>query len=326
MLAWAIVLWQRGQASAGDVVLVCTLGFTVLHATRDLAVALVDVTQHMARLAEAIATLLQPHELRDHPEAAPLAAAGRVTTSLREGRRSPIPAAAGCSRTSACDIEAGQRTGLVGPSGGGKSTVLALLQRFHDVDARPHPDRRPGHRAHHPGEPAPRHRLRAAGHLAAAPLDPGEHPLRPARGVATPRSRRRPKRRAAAISSRRCPSGFDTIVGDRGARLSGGQRQRIAIARALLKDSPILLLDEATSSLDSESEEAIRQALDRLMQGRTVIAIAHRLSTLRSFDRIVRPRATGASLQDGPPDELMRRRGPYRALVESEVARLRQAA
>ena len=83
------------------------------------------------------------------------------------------------------------------------------------------------------------------------------------------------------------PDGFSTIVGDRGTRLSGGQRQRIAIARALLKDSPIVLLDEATSSLDSESEEMIRQALDRLMQGRTVIAIAHRLSTLRGFDRIV---------------------------------------
>src|SRR6185295_19818075 len=76
VLAWAIVLWQRGQASAGDVVLVCTLGFTILHATRDLAVALVDVTQHMARLSEAIATLLQPHQLRDHPEATPLIKSG----------------------------------------------------------------------------------------------------------------------------------------------------------------------------------------------------------------------------------------------------------
>ena len=95
------------------------------------------------------------------------------------------------------------------------------------------------------------------------------------------------RRRAAAISSRPCREGFDTIVGDRGVKLSGGQRQRIAIARAFLKDAPLLLLDEATSALDSESEEAIREALDRLMRGRTVIAIAHRLSTVRSFDRIV---------------------------------------
>ena len=92
-----------------------------------------------------------------------------------------------------------------------------------------------------------------------------------------------------------------------------------------LFDSPIVLLDEATSSLDTEAEEMIRQALDRLMQGRTVIAIAHRLSTLRGFDRIVFLEH-GRVLQDGPPDDLMRRRGPYRAMVESEVARLRQAA
>ena len=118
---------------------------------------------------------------------------------------------------------------------------------------------------------------------------------------------------------------FDTLVGDRGAKLSGGQRQRIAIARAFLKDAPLLLLDEATSSLDSESEEAIREALDRLMQGRTVIAIAHRLSTVRSFDRIVVLQGGGV-VQDGTPGELARQGGPYRVLVDGELSRLRRAA
>ena len=97
------------------------------------------------------------------------------------------------------------------------------------------------------------------------------------------------------------PDGFDTMVGDRGVKLSGGQRQRLAIARALLKDAPILLLDEATSALDSESEQAIQDALDRLMQGRTVIAIAHRLSTLKSFDRII-VMDRGRIVDDGPPE------------------------
>ena len=111
------------------------------------------------------------------------------------------------------------------------------------------------------------------------------------------------------------------IVGDRGVKLSGGQRQRIAIARAFLKDAPILLLDEATSALDAESEEAIREALDRLMRGRTVIAIAHRLSTLSSFDRIIVLQA-GEIVQDGSPDKLMVHPGLYRELIEGELSRL----
>ena len=111
------------------------------------------------------------------------------------------------------------------------------------------------------------------------------------------------------------------MVGDRGVKLSGGQRQRIAIARAFLKDAPILLLDEATAALDSESEEAIREALGRLMRGRTVIAIAHRLATLRNFDRVVMLQG-GRIIEDGPPDRLMQGQGPYRELVTQEMSRL----
>jgi ATP-binding cassette subfamily B protein len=121
------------------------------------------------------------------------------------------------------------------------------------------------------------------------------------------------------------PDGMRTIVGDRGVKLSGGQRQRIAIARALLKDAPLLLLDEATSALDSESEEMIRAALGELMRGRTVVAIAHRLSTVRSFDRIV-VLQTGKVIEDGPPDLLLRRDGLYRRLVQREMDRLSQQA
>jgi ATP-binding cassette subfamily B protein len=130
----------------------------------------------------------------------------------------------------------------------------------------------------------------------------------------------------AAIAARcdfvdNLPDGLATMVGDRGVKLSGGQRQRIAIARAFLKDAPILLLDEATAALDGESEEAIREALGRLMRGRTVIAIAHRLATLRNFDRVVMLR-DGKIIEDGPPDRLMREAGPYRQLVMQEMNRL----
>jgi ATP-binding cassette subfamily B protein len=136
----------------------------------------------------------------------------------------------------------------------------------------------------------------------------------------------------AAIAAANCedfieklPERAATIVGDRGVKLSPGQRQRIGIARAFLRDAPILLLDEATSALDSESEEAVREALDRLMGGRTVIAIAHRLSTLRNFDRIVVLQA-GQVCEDGPPQDLVRSKGVYGNLVRREVARLEKAA
>ena len=122
------------------------------------------------------------------------------------------------------------------------------------------------------------------------------------------------------------PDGFNTIVGDRGVKLSGGQRQRLAIARALLKDAPVLLLDEATSALDTENERAIQAALDRLMQGRTVIAIAHRLSTLSSFDRII-VMHHGRIVDDGSPAGLAARAGPYRELLRKQnVEKLPEAA
>ncbi len=132
LLAWAIVLWQRGGASTGDVVLVCTLGLSILNATRDLAVALVDVTQHVARLTEAIATLLLPHELRDHPKAEPLVKAGAAIVFDKVSFR--YPGGLQVFDKFSLRLNAGQRVGLVGQSGGGKSTMFTLLQRFYDVN------------------------------------------------------------------------------------------------------------------------------------------------------------------------------------------------
>jgi ATP-binding cassette, subfamily B, bacterial len=108
----------------------------------------------------------------------------------------------------------------------------------------------------------------------------------------------------------RLPEGYQTLVGERGMKLSGGQRQRLAIARAFLMDAPIVLLDEATSALDTESEQSIQEALARLFRGRTVIAIAHRLSTLDSFDRIV-VLDRGRIVEDGPPRGLLQTKGIY---------------
>ena len=319
LLAWAISLWQSGAATTGQVVLVCTLGFSILHATRDLAVALVDVTQHLARLSEAVATLLVPHELRDHAEATVLTRRrGRVefdnvSFTYPDGRK--------VFEHFNLQVEAGERVGLVGRSGAGKSTLLALLQRFHDPQ---------GGRIVIDGQDVARITQESLPDaIALVPQDISMLHRSILENIRYGRPDASDQDVIAAASAAHCldfidelPKGMSTIVGDRGVRLSGGQRQRIAIARALLKDAPILLLDEATSALDSESEERIiREALDRLMRGRTVIAVAHRLSTLRAFDRILVLRE-GQIVQDGPPGELMIVDGPYRRLIQREMTRL----
>ncbi len=321
LLAWAIKLWQQGRATTGDVVLVCTLGLSILHATRDLAVALVDVTQHVARLSEATATLLVPHELRDHPEAEPLVKSGAVIAfnNISFG----YPGGMQVFDKFSLRLHSGQRVGLVGPSGGGKSSLFTLLQRFYDVQQG---------NITIDGQDISKitqQSLREA--ISVVPQDISlfqrsiMENIRYGRPTATDDEVLR-----AAIAAR-CdfvedlPDGLETMVGDRGLKLSGGQRQRIAIARAFLKDAPILLLDEATAALDSESEEAIREALARLVRGRTVIAIAHRLATLRNFDRVVMLQS-GRIIEDGSPDRLMQGHGPYRELVTREMNRLAKHA
>jgi ATP-binding cassette subfamily B protein len=323
LLGWAISLWEQGAVTTGDVILACTLGLSVLHATRDLAVALVDVTQHYARLSEALATLLLPHELRDHPEAAACRVRRGAPVELRRVTFA-YPNGQVVFKDLDLRFESGQRVGLVGPSGGGKSSLLALIQRFYDLQ---------GGSIAIDGQDIARvtqESLRAA--IAVVPQDlslfnrSAMENIRYGRPDATDGE----VVEAAAFAGCRdfieaMPHGFATIVGDRGVQLSGGQRQRIAIARAFLKDAPLLLLDEATSALDGESEEVIQQALAKLMRGRTVIAIAHRLSTVSSFDRIVVLRA-GQVVQDGPPGELVSREGLYRSLMLREMNRLAKQA
>jgi ATP-binding cassette, subfamily B, bacterial len=310
LLTWVLLLWQEGRATTGDVILVCTLGISVLHATRDLAVALVDVTQHTARFAEALETLLVPHQLSDRPGAKTLVHAGASVTFDNVSFAYPD-----CPRLFhglSFTIESGQRVGLVGPSGGGKSSILALIQRFYDIEE--------GRilLADEDITGVTQQSLREA--IAVVPQDISLFHRSLLENIRYARPEASDAQVWEATAAARCdfiaelPQGLYTIVGDRGTKLSGGQRQRVALARAFLKDAPLLLLDEATSSLDAGSEQAIRETLERLMRGRTVIAITHRLSTVARFDRILVIKS-GGLVQDGAPAELATRAGVYRDLL-----------
>lgn len=322
LLAWALTLWQQNKATAGDVVMVCTLGISVLSATRDLSVALVDVTQHLARLSEALLTLLVPHQLRDHPDAVPLANEG---ADIKFSKVSfAYPAGKQVFDSLDLHIKSGERVGLVGPSGSGKSTLLTLLHRFYDADS--------GDILIN-GQSVRRITQESLWNaIATVPQDTALFNRSLLENIRYGRPTASDDEVWRAAMDARCasfidtlPEGLNTMVGDRGLRLSGGQRQRISIARAFLKDSPILLLDEATSALDSESEEAIRDASHRLMAGRTVIAIAHRLSTLRRFDRII-VISEGRVIEDGAPATLMEGNGYYSKLVRKEIRLLSSRA
>ena len=249
LLAWAIMLWQQGEATTGDVVLICALGLSVLHATRDLAVALVDITQHVARLSEALATLLVPHELRDHPEAAPLVKGGASVkfehVDFRYGEGQQIFE----------DFNLTFQTGRAYRSGRSfrRRQVVAvcvaatLLRRA----GRPDLDRRTGYRR------VTQDSLREA--IGVVPQDISLFHRSVMENIRYGRPDASDEEVFDAAFAARCdfiedlPDGTRTLVGERGVRLSGGQRQRIAIARAFLKNAPLLLLDEATSALDSES-------------------------------------------------------------------------
>src|SRR6202000_29442 len=236
LLAWGISLWQRGTATTGDVVLVCTLGISILSATRDLAVALVDVTQHVARLTEALATLLLPHELKDHPEAEPLLKSGAAIAFNNVSFK--YPGGLKVFDRFSLRLQAGQRVGLVGQSGGGKSSLFVLLQRFYDVQQG---------NITVDGQDISRvtqQSLRES--ISVVPQDISlvqrsmlEH-IRYGQPAATDGGVLRAAGAARSDFVETLPEGLGTMVGARGVKLSGGQRQRIAIARAFLKDAPIL--------------------------------------------------------------------------------------
>jgi ATP-binding cassette subfamily B protein len=211
----------------------------------------------------------------------------------------------------------GERVGLVGRSGGGKTSIIRLLLRLMDID---------GGRIMVGGQDISRltqSNLRSL--IAYVPQDPvmfhrtlGENIAFGSPGATMAQVEAAAEAANVLEFVDVLPEGFDTLVGERGVKLSGGQRQRVAIARAILRDAPILLLDEATSALDSESEAQIQEALWTMMEGRTAIAVAHRLSTVAGMHRLV-VLDHGRVIEMGTHAELLERGGEYAQLWQRQA-------
>ena len=322
VIGGAILLWIAGRASPGDVTYVLT-SYYIIHAyLRDVGMHINNLQRSVNDMEELVAIHGEPLGIVDAPDAGPIdIAGGRIVfddvTFHYGGHR--IPLYDGLS----VDIRAGERVGLVGRSGSGKTTFVKLVQRLHDVS---------GGKILIDGQDiakATQHSLRSQ--IAIVQQDP----ILFHRTLAENISYGRPGASMAAIEQAarlanahdfilRLPKGYGTLVGERGVKLSGGERQRVALARAFLADAPVLILDEATSSLDSESESLIQQAMERLMRGRTSIVIAHRLSTVRSLDRIL-VFDHGRIVEQGTHAVLTARAGGiYRGLFERQATEFGQ--
>jgi ATP-binding cassette subfamily B protein len=309
VIGGAILLWIAGRASPGDVTYVLT-SYYIIHAyLRDVGMHINNLQRSVNDMEELVAIHGEPIGIADAPGAKPIdIRGGRIVfdgvTFHYGGHRAPLYD--GLS----VDIRAGERVGLVGRSGSGKTTFDVSGGKIL-IDGQDIAD-------------ATQDSLRSQ--IAIVQQDP----ILFHRSLAENIAYGRPGASVAAIEQAarlanahefilRLPKGYGTLVGERGVKLSGGERQRVALARAFLADAPVLILDEATSSLDSESEGLIQQAMERLMKGRTSIVIAHRLSTVRSLDRIL-VFDRGDVVEQGTHAMLTARAGGiYRGLFERQA-------
>ncbi len=318
VIGLALLFWWQGRATLGDVTFVLTAYGVINGYLRDISHHVHNIQRSTSDLEELVEFHQQPLGIDNAPGAGELVIA-----------RGDIQFDRVCFRYPALDrqvydglsvrIPAGQRVGLVGRSGSGKTTFVKLVQRLYDVD---------------------RGLITIDGQDIAGVTQESlrrqvaivqQEPMLFHRSLAENIAYGRPAARMAEIELaarlahadvfvERLPQRYATLVGERGVKLSGGERQRVALARAFLANAPILILDEATSSLDSESEALIQDAMHALMQGRTTLVIAHRLSTVRELDRIL-VFDQGRVVEDGNHATLMRTKGGiYRGLVERQAA------
>lgn len=301
--------WDKGQVSTGNLVLILVLFSQIAGNLIFIGRAFNNTAKTIGEMNEGLEELLLPIEIIDASNAKPLVIIkgdidwNKVSFEFEE--------------QSVFDnfdlhIQPGQKIGLVGESGAGKSTFVSLLLRQHEIKLGS---------IFIDGQDislVTQDSLRKA--ISVVPQEPAlfhrsirENILYGNQNATEEELVEVTKKAFIYDFIMSLPNGFETMVGERGVKLSGGQKQRVAIARAMLKDSPILILDEATSALDSKSEVSIQAALDTLMENRTVIAIAHRLSTLRKMDRIV-VLDKGRVVEDGNHESLSQAGGTYEKL------------
>mgnify|MGYP002753616167 FL=1 len=313
--ALGIWLWHQGQVGVGAVATATAMALRVNGLSQYIMWESARLFENIGTVSDGMGTLSKPHTILDKPQALPLKVAQgeikfeHVDFSYEAGK----PLLNGFNLT----IRPGEKVGLIGRSGAGKSTIVNLLLRFYEpqsgtisIDGQNIGD-------------VTQESLRAQIGLVTQDTSLLHRSVRDnivyGRPDATEAEMISAADRAEAsgfipnLSDAKGRRGYDAHVGERGVKLSGGQRQRIAIARVMLKDAPILLLDEATSALDSEVEAAIQESLDKMMDGKTVIAIAHRLSTIAAMDRLI-VLDKGRIIEEGSHAELLEKHGLYAKL------------
>lgn len=309
MILLAVTLMRNGAISLGDIILVITIIFRIEGQLQSLGSNINKVSNTWGEIQESLTQIIEPHEITDKLGATELSiSAGEIRFTDVDFSYGGIPIFEKLNLI----IKPGERVGIVGRSGAGKSTFMRILLHHHDLNG--------GVITVDGTDIASVTQDSLRGAISVVPQEPLLFHRSISQNIAygRPESTQEEIERAATLAQahdfiKRLSEGYESLVGERGVKLSGGERQRIAIARAILKNSPILLMDEATASLDSESEVAIQNALRELMKGKTVIAIAHRLSTLREMDRII-VMDRGKIIEEGSHEELVKAGGTYSEL------------